>query len=189
MTFTELKYLWKADGHRYYGHQRPLTATFIRCPAYRYTVLLRLTNYLRLKPLKAFGMFYPVSLYLYRLSVIYGIEIPNHTQIAPGLYIGHLGGIVINGDVIIGVNCNISQGVTIGVTNTGKRKGTPIIGDRVYIGPGAKVFGAISIGDDTAIGANAVVTKDIPPGTTWAGVPASQVSPRGSHDMIQHQSS
>ena len=185
MTFSELKHLWYADGYRYFGGERSLFSTFLRCPAYRYTFVLRLTNYLRQKPRKAFGSFYPVSLYLYRLTVIYGIEIPNHTRIGPGLYIGHLGGIVINGDVTIGKNCNLSQGVTIGVANAGKHKGTPTIGNQVYIGPGAKIFGAITIGDSAAIGANAVVMGDVAADTSAAGVPAREVSQRVSTGMIQ----
>lgn len=185
MTFSELKRLWYADGYRYFGGERSLLATFLRCPAYRYTFVLRLANFLRQKPRKAFGFFYPVSLYLYRLTVVYGIEIPNHTRIGPGLYIGHLGGIVINGEVIIGKNCNLSQGVTVGVTNVGKHIGNPVIGDNVYIGPGAKIFGAITIGDNAAIGANAVVMTDVATCTSAAGVPAREVSQRGSVDMIQ----
>lgn len=186
MTYQQLKFLWQTDGYRYFGSQRSLFATFLRCPGYRYSVVLRLTDFLRQKPRKAFGFFYPVSLYLYRLSVIYGIEIPNHTSIGPGLYIGHLGGIVINGEVVIGQNCNLSQGVTIGVSNVGDRKGNPTIGNQVYIGPGAKLFGKITVGDNSAIGANAVVTTDVAKNTTAAGVPAREISQHGSLEMIHN---
>lgn len=92
----------------------------------------------------------------------WGIEIPRAANIGYGLYIGHNGGIVISSQVIIGKNLNISQGVTIGISGKGERRGVPIIGDNVYITPGAKIFGKITIGNNVSIGANAVVNKDVP---------------------------
>jgi hypothetical protein len=77
-------------------------------------------------------------------------------------YIGHFGGITISGDAIIGKCCNLSQNVTIGVSGQGEKRGVPIIGDNVYIAPGARLFGKISIGNNVKIGANAVIYKDIP---------------------------
>ena len=100
-----------------------------------------------------------------------GISINPHARIGPGLYIGHFTGIVIGGGVRMGERCAISQGVTLGAGDSG----SPVIGDRVYIAPGAKVFGAITVGDGSAIGANAVVLSDVPPGTTAVGVPARVV--------------
>ena len=67
---------------------------------------------------------------------------------------------------VIGENCNISQGITIGVSNYGDKKGTPTIGNRVFIGPNACVFGNITVGNNVTIGANAVVTDSIPDGKT-----------------------
>ncbi len=92
---------------------------------------------------------------------LYGISIPHQTKIGAGLYLSHHGPIVINGGAVIGGNCNIGPMVVIGI---GRRKGSfgnPIIGDRVWIGPGAKIFGPITIGNDVAIGANAVVNFDV----------------------------
>lgn len=98
----------------------------------------------------------------------------------PGLSIAHPGTIVINKDVRIGRNSRIHTCVNIG----SHRGGTPVIGDNVYIGPGAKIFGAITIGDNVAIGANAVVCKDVPANTTVGGIPAIVIADRGSDDMI-----
>ena len=84
---------------------------------------------------------------------------------------------------IIGKNFNISHEVTIGQHNRGKYKGTPIIGDNVYIGPGAKIFGNIRIGNNVAIGANAVVTKSIPDYSVAVGIPAKIVSSKGTTDF------
>lgn len=111
-----------------------------------------------------------------------GINIPGPTQIGPGLLIGHAGGIVVNAAAVIGSNCNISHQVTIGVSR-GRNAGTPKIGDRVYIGPGSVIIGNITIGDDAAIGANAVVTRDVPSGHTAVGNPAN-VRVGGSWDYI-----
>ena len=96
----------------------------------------------------------------------YGFDISYRTQIGKGFYIGHFGNIVIHGDTIIGENCNISQGMTIGVSNYGEKKGIPTIGNRVFIGPNAGIFGNITIGNNVTIGANAVVTEDIADGKT-----------------------
>ena len=121
---------------------------------------------------------------LRRLAVQYGISIPANTRIGPGFYIGHFGNIVVHHDAIIGANCNLSHGVTIGLSSRGDRFGCPTIGDAVYIGPGAKIFGRISIGNCAAIGANAVVTRDVIPRAVVAGVPARMVSSQGSDGYI-----
>jgi serine O-acetyltransferase len=96
------------------------------------------------------------------VKVLWGIELPRSATIGSGFYIGHFGGIVISSGAIFGKNCNISQGVTIGLSGKGERCGIPVIGDDVYIAPGAKIFGKINIGSNAKIGANAVVYKDIP---------------------------
>jgi serine O-acetyltransferase len=113
-----------------------------------------------------------------------GIDIPNQVEIGKGLYIGHFGGIFIFADVKMGENCNLSQGVTIGSGGRGNNSGCPKLGDRVFIGPGAKIFGSITIGNDVAIGANAVVTKNLPDKAVAVGVPAKIISYKGSKDFI-----
>ena len=117
----------------------------------------------------------------------YGIQIPWGTHIGKGFYIGHFGTIVVNGGAVIGDNVNISQGVTIGQTNRGKRKGVPVIGNGVYIGPGAKVIGKVTIGNNVAIGANAVVTEDVPDNACVAGVPAKIVSMNGAEGYVNRK--
>jgi len=123
---------------------------------------------------------------LRRYRYRYGISIPSNTQIGEGFYIGHFGGIVVNQDCLIGKNCNISQGVTLGQANRGKNKGTPTIGNNVYIGPGVKVVGKVRIGNNVAIGANSVVTKDMPDNSVVAGVPAKVISDGGVSGYISH---
>jgi serine O-acetyltransferase len=74
--------------------------------------------------------------------------------------------------------------VTIGQSNRGKRKGCPTIGNEVYIGPGAKIFGNIKIGNNVAIGANSVVTRDIPDNAVVVGIPGNVISYNGSDGYI-----
>jgi len=100
-----------------------------------------------------------------------GIQISPAADIGPGLYIGHFGGVIISGRAKIGANVSLSQGVTIG-SSLGPNAQAPIIGNRVYIGPGAVLYGGISIGDGAKIGANTVIHKDIPPNriaVAWPG--------------------
>ena len=96
-------------------------------------------------------------------SVISGADIPLDCQIGGGLLIPHPNGNVIRPDAAIGVNCLIFQQVTLGIRSG---PGVPIIGGHVDIAAGAKILGPVRIGDHTRIGANAVVTKDVPSHTT-----------------------
>lgn len=99
------------------------------------------------------------------------IEIPRTLQVGKGLYIGHPYGITINGQAILGNNINIHKGVTIGQENRGKRKGTPVIGNSVFIGINSTVSGRIVIGDDVLIGPNTHVNCDVPSHSVVVGNP------------------
>ena len=102
------------------------------------------------------------------------------SKVGPGLLLAHFGGVWIHPDVEIGADCTIFHQVTI-VARGGRadrQGGVPRIGDRVWIMPGAKVLGGITVGDDVVIGANAVVLEDVPSGATVAGNPARVVRMR-----------
>lgn len=118
------------------------------------------------------------------VEIATGIEIPFTAKIGRGLYIGHFGQIILSPQAVLGECCNISQGITIGQAGRGDQQFTPIIGDRVYIGPGAKLFGKLTVGNDVAIGANAVVTRDLPDNAVAVGVPAKVISLDSSRDFI-----
>jgi len=109
------------------------------------------------------------------LKILWGIEIPRSVTIGPGLYIGHFGGITVSASAVLGANCNLSQGITIGLSGQGDRAGVPVIGDNVYIAPGARLFGKIRIGHHVKIGANVVVHEDIPDNAIVALVPGYQI--------------
>lgn len=132
-------------------------------PGLKFMTIFRLTQHYRRKNRLLFYFFF---LWFRRLKFKYGFDISYRTNIGAGFYIGHFGGIVVHGDSVVGKNCNISQGVTIGVSNSGENIGVPKIGDHVFIGPGACIFGNITIGSHVTIGANAVITENIPDGVT-----------------------
>jgi serine O-acetyltransferase len=131
----------------------------------------------------------PLSL-IYKLlfksiQILTGIELPCETLIGRRLRIDHFGGIVISGDAVFGDDVVIRNGVTVGLRRTGKR-GSPVIGNRVDIGAGAKLLGSINVGDDTAIGANAVVLEDVPPNSVAVGIPARVVPRRLVNSVATH---
>lgn len=100
-----------------------------------------------------------------------GIEIHPGAQIGKDFFIDHGMGVVIGETAIVGDNVLLYQGVTLGGTGIEKGKRHPTIGNNVVIGTGAKVLGNITVGDNSYIGANAVVIKDVPPNSTVVGVP------------------
>jgi len=106
----------------------------------------------------------------HRKEVQLGFSIPLNC-FGPGLRIVHRGTIVINGNTKIGENCTIHIGVNIG--SKPKELKSPILGNNVYLGPGAKIYGDITIGDNVFVGANAVVNKNFEEGNcTLIGIPA-----------------
>ena len=99
------------------------------------------------------------------------IDLYYKTKIDGGLYIGHPYCISINVDVVIGSNRNIHKGVTIGQENRGERKGTPKLGNYVWIGVNSTIVGNIIIGDDVLIAPNTFVNRDIPSHSVVFGNP------------------
>lgn len=114
-----------------------------------------------------------------------GIEIHPGATIGEGLFIDHGSGVVIGETAIIGDNCTLYQGVTLGGTGkeTGKRH--PTLGDGVLVGAGAKLLGNFTVGDNAKIAAGAVVLGDVPADTTAVGIPARVV--RRSGKRVQNE--
>lgn len=154
-NISELSTCIKQDAFRY-GTNALLERLklYLTVISFRYSVWMRIDSFLQERKLCL-----PLHILAYhRLQHIdhnSGIQIPAGTQIGNVFYIGNHGTIVVNGGSIIGRNVNISQGFTIGQSNKGEYKGVPTIGDCVYIGPGAKIFGAVKVGNNVCIGAGA----------------------------------
>jgi len=182
MNFQEYKYLVLSDLYRIKENISffSLSKEILFGTLYKYNFWMRTCRFTRQRPLLKFTIYPFASFMLKRYIFKYLISIPFSTKIGSGFFISHFGCIVVNEKSVIGKNCNIAQGVTIGQVNRGKYKGFPVLGDNVYIGPGAKILGSITIGDNVAIGANCVVTKDVPDNGVVVGVPSKVISYDGS---------
>ncbi len=108
-----------------------------------------------------------------------GIEIHPGATIGRGLFIDHGMGVVVGETTVIGDNCTIYQGVTLGGTGKEKGKRHPTLGNNVMVGSGAKILGPFTVGDNSKIAAGAVVLSEVPPNSTCVGVPARIVKCEG----------
>ena len=159
--------VFKKDLYRYYGDAgEPFLKRVFRPLELKYIALFRKANMCRFKPLKLFYM-----LKLMYFSRRTQIQIPARTSIGDGLYIGHLGPVIINPDAKIGKNVNIATGVTIGMENRGIRKGAPVISDNCWIGTNAVIVGNIKIGSDVLIAPLTYVNFDVPDHSIVIGNP------------------
>ena len=150
--------VFKKDLYRYYGEEgEPFFKKIFRPLELKYIALYRKANMCRFLPLK---LFYMVR--LLRMSYRTKIQIPARTTIGEGLYIGHLGRVIIHPDAKLGRNINIGTGVTIGMENRGKRKGVPEISDNCWIGTNAVIVGNVKIGSDVLIAPLTYVNFDVP---------------------------
>jgi serine O-acetyltransferase len=186
MKFKEYTYLVYSDLYRITGVVKPTIVLkhVLMGGTFKFNFWMRTSLYTKKNPVLKYSI-YPFARYILKhFTYKFGISIPPETKIGSGFYIGHFGGIIVNAQSEIGKNCNISQGVTIGQSNRGKNKGFPILGDNIYIGPGAKIIGAVSIGNNVAIGANCVVTKNVPDNSVVVGVPGKVISQKGSAEYI-----
>jgi len=109
-----------------------------------------------------------------------GVDIHPGATLGPRLFIDHATGVVIGETADLGADVTLYHGVTLGGTSLDHVKRHPSVGDRVTIGAGAKILGPVTIGNDSRIGANAVVVKPVPPNTVVVGVPG-QVIARSRH--------
>lgn len=186
-SIDDLKRYMRADlsNMGYTNHAR---ATLLD-PVARIIVLMRVNEYL-LNSGKASFVRLPALLWFRRLSVRLGFSLGLNI-FGPGVAIVHYGLLIIDPTARIGRNCRIHMGVQIGgatkfVAENDAHKYSPRIGDNVYIGPGAKLYGAITIGSNCTIGANAVVTKSFEQsGLTLAGVPAKIIAEGGNGERVR----
>ncbi|MBN1764264.1 MAG: hypothetical protein JW860_03320 [Sedimentisphaerales bacterium] len=180
---TDLKFYLEADR---FSLNRPPRRNFL-CfdPVWKYQRLMRRLEYLYNCKHSFFYKVYRRVLFRHwqKLGLKLGFSIPLNV-FGPGLSLPHPGTIVINDRVRVGANCRVHVCVNIGCA-AGAPDEVPQIGDNVYIGPGAKIYGAIKIADNIAIGANAVVNTDFTePGITIAGIPARKISDKSSEGLL-----
>jgi len=122
------------------------------------------------------GLRLPARLISHLGRAVTGIEIHPGARIGERFFIDHGMGVVIGETTIIGDNCHLYQGVTMGGTSTKRAKRHPTLGKGVVVGAGAKVIGAVTIGDGAKIGAGSVVVTNVPPNATVVGVPGHIVA-------------
>jgi len=161
-----------------------LKPKFVGDEIWRFEIMMRKTEYYKNCSKTIIQKIYSKWLQYryYKMRIKLGFSIPLNV-FGPGLSIAHYGTIVVNGNAKVGKNCRIQECTTIGATNGSKK--APILGDNIFIGSGARIIGNISIANDIAIGANAIVNKSFEmPGITIAGVPARKVSDKNSHSNL-----
>lgn len=166
---SSLRELWAYWAEDWRAHERDSSR-----PGFRALLVHRFGTY---------RMHWPRSLPRMVLSVIYrflfryvrnryGIELPYSARIGRRVVIEHQGAIVIHGNSVIGDDCILRQGVTLGNRHLNAPFDAPVLGRGVNVGAGAKILGNVKIGDNAVIGANAVVLRDVPAGRTAVGIPA-----------------
>lgn len=183
--FKTLKQYIKADLFRYTTSST--VRAFLRAwftPGFRFTFWMRMCQYF--SNTKWNPIFLISFLILRHYSFKYGICIHYNTEIGPGLYIGHFGGIVVNPTAKIGKNVNLSPNILIGqdYKKDGSSFGYPVIGDRVFLANGCKVVGDTHVGNDAVVGLGAFVNKDIAEKAIAVGTPAKIISFDGSSKYV-----
>lgn len=176
----------RADLFRYCGKtdKKSLRKFKKKSAGFRFTYYMRMCNYYRNRRILKYIIFPFYKIKKNRAGIKFGYDIYELTDIGKGFHIAHMSGIVIHKDAVLGENVSISHCVTIGQTIKKGEIHIPVIGNNVYIAPGAKVIGDIRVGNFVAIGANAVVTKDVPDNAVVAGVPAKVLSFNGVGEYV-----
>lgn len=162
-----MHHLIKSDLYRYIPDVYSLVNHFrgLHSQGFRYMFFRRLTDTYGNKPVLGFFLRRCLRHYTYK----YGFQIGG--KIGKGFYIGHFGTIIVSTNAVIGDNCNIAPGVTIGATRRGEKKGAPKIGNLVWIGTNAIIVGNITIGNNVLIAPGSFVNFDVPDNSIVLGNP------------------
>jgi len=191
MSFKETILLIYSDSSRYsLENKKNYFSIWFTCPGLWVTTIYRLMRYFKYEfkiPVFKQVIYLFLNVIAQILKFMTCIELYPKTKIGKGLYIPHIGNIIIHSDSIIGDYCTILQGTTIGNNGKNNESGVPKIGDRVKLCAGSVIIGDIKIGNGVVIGANAVVTKDIPDNAIVAGIPATILNYKGSENFIRYK--
>lgn len=164
--FQQIKQDWIAHG-RSFSKPGFIAVACLRFGQWRMTIKPKLLR-------MPFSLLY--KLWFIRCRNVYGIELPYSVKLGQNVVFEHQGNIVIHGGVEIGDGCIIRQGCTLGNKNLDRPFDAPKLGKKVNVGAGAKILGAVIVGDNVQIGANSVVTKNVMNGSIVAGVPATVIA-------------
>lgn len=184
MSKFNIKEIINSDLYRYgEGISFKTRLKHLRNPGFKYMYVFRKVQYYKNR--KLLYMFYRFLLRRYAFK--YGYDISFKTKIGKGFNINHWGSVVINPHTIIGDNVNITTGVLLGKSNRGKRKGYPVIGNKVWIGAHAAIIGNVKIGDNVLVAPNSYVNIDVPSNSIVFGNPAViKSSEEAVLDYIKH---
>lgn len=148
-------------------------------PELHYQRILRRTEFYLIAPIPLRPIYWVSRFRLARVSVLTGISVPPGV-FGRGLSIAHVGSIVVNNHARVGKFCRLHSATNIGVG----RGGCPILGDFVYVAPGAVISGSVHVGSSSLVGANSVVINDVPAGAVAVGAPAKVVSYKTSFESM-----
>lgn len=172
---SRLQHLLQADLCKFYDHWPFETRMWkgLLHPRFAPVLLLRLAACCY-----ALGLGVPAKGLALLNQILFGCDVARGAQIEGGLYLPHPNGVVIGAHVRVGQNCIVHQGVTLGARGEEHALANPQIGNEVEIATGAKILGAVTLGDYARIGANAVVLQDVPAYGVAVGIPARLVRQR-----------
>ena len=184
-SFRDCITLAQSDYYRYCGKKAGLLRMWLYTlghPLFAFSFWLRLCSYRSRIPVLGGVIYYIAKLLKTLLGRKRGIMFSEKMPLGYGFYLSHGFGVVVNPSAVIGNNCTISQFTTIGAVE-GK---AAVVGDNVYIGPSVCLVENIRVGNNSIIGAGAVVVKDVPENTIVAGVPAKVISDSSSKKYINN---
>ncbi|QAA34734.1 serine O-acetyltransferase [Clostridium manihotivorum] len=177
----------KADLYRYCGNTRikDFIKQYLTAEGFRFSVWLRICCFAKKKIYTKYTIF-PVALVFFKhYKYKYGYDISYNADIGPGLLIFHISNIVL-APKKVGKNMTISQGCTVGMVIKDGIKEFPIIGDNVYMAPGSKIIGGITVGNNVAVGTNCVLNKSVADDAVVVGIPGRVISYKGAKEYVNN---
>lgn len=185
MSLKNYKYCIEADLYRYCGNTKvkDFFCVYKKHPGFKFSFWMRTCFYSRRSPIGKYLVFPFAYIFFNHFKYKYGIDISYASNIGPGLLIYHFGGIVVAAERV-GKNLTVSQCTTIGMTIKDGVKKFPVIGNGVYLAPGSKVIGGITVGDNVAIGSNCVLNKSVTDNAVVVGIPGKVISWKGAHEYV-----
>lgn len=178
-----LKKLIESDFYRHYAGNKPQLFWKKRNVALYCTIIYRKAHFY--SSTKGVLNSLLAIYYRYKLNTLsrkYLFQIPYLATIGKGFNLVHFGRVIVAPNVIIGSNCNMFTGVTIGSTTRGSKKGVPQIGDNVWIGPNVAIVGGVKIGNNVLIAANSYVNFDVPANSIVIGNPGKIIPSENATD-------